>query len=116
MEKDLNLKVKTDHRCEYCDMKFLSKKKLVEHLVNHKNLQQQQQPETAIILRQQQQQHQPEVAVMLGHQQPDVQQQQHSNTGYYMSETLIHASNNPHCYQMNFLTEKKFSHKWHVCP
>ena len=95
MEKDLNLKVKTDHRCEYCDMKFLSKKKLVEHLVNHKNLQQQQ-PETAIILRQQQQ-HQPEVAVMLGHQQPDVQQQQqHSNTGYYMSETLIHALNNPH--------------------
>ena len=48
MEKDLNLKVKTDHRCEYCDMKFLSKKKLVEHLVNHKNLQQQ--PETAIML------------------------------------------------------------------
>ena len=61
-------------------------------------------------------QHQPEVAVMLRHQQPDVQQQQqHSNTGYYMSETLIHASNNPHCYQMNFLTEKKFAHRTHSC-
>ena len=82
MEKDLNLKVKTDHRCEYCDMKFLSKKKLVEHLVNHKNLQQQQ-PETAIMLGQQQLQQQPEVAVMLGQQQPDMQQ--HSNTGYSLS-------------------------------
>ena len=111
MEKDLNLKVKTDHRCEYCDMKFLSKKKLVEHLVNHKNLQQQQ-PETAVMLGQ----HQPEVAVMLGQQHQDVQQQQHPNTGYSLSETLIYASNNPHCYPMNFLAEKKFSHKWHVCP
>ena len=90
MEKDLNLKVKTDHRCEYCDMKFLSKKKLVEHLVNHKNLQQQQ-PETAVMLGQ----HQPEVAVMLGQQQQDVQQQQHPNTGYSLSEALILASINP---------------------
>lgn len=50
MEKDQNLKVKTDHRCEYCDMKFLSKKKLVEHLISHKPQEQQhlqqQQPQT----------------------------------------------------------------------
>ena len=92
MEKDLNLKVKTDHRCEYCDMKFLSKKKLVEHLVNHKNLQQQQQPETQAVMLGQ---HQPEVAVMLGQQQPDVQQQQHPNTGYSLSEALILATINP---------------------
>ena len=83
MEKDLNLKVKTDHRCEYCDMKFLSKKKLVEHLVNHKNLQQQ--PEAQAVMLGQQQ---PEVAVMLG-------QQQHPNTGYSLSEALILSSVNP---------------------
>ena len=51
-----------------------------------------QQPETAIMLGHQQQQ--PEVAVMLGQQQPDVQQ--HPHTGYSLSETLIHASINPH--------------------